>query len=125
MEVLQKMLEHFETKIQCSGSHSKLLKDISMRVKILKRLRDFLEDIFGLDDEGHRFVNAYELAKVRMDLRRWEDIISDCYIVLRALRGPVEMLGAIFKEPEHKTNIKIAIVDLSIIMDNFQMPLGW
>jgi hypothetical protein len=49
VEVLQAMLVYFDTKIQCHGSHAKLLKDISMRVKILKRLREFLEDIFGLE----------------------------------------------------------------------------
>lgn len=66
-------------------------------MKALKRIRDFLEDVFGMDNEGHSRVDEYRLAKIRMDVEQWEVFISECYLVLRAMREPVEMLGTVYQ----------------------------
>ena len=65
LEVLKAMMSEFDTKLQCHGSHAKLLKEVSMRVKALKKIRDFLEEIFGLQNEDHEKIDPYELAKIR------------------------------------------------------------
>ena len=65
VEVLEALLEMFDAKIQCHGAHSALLKEISMRVKVLFRMREFLEEIFGNGNEGHEFVDEFQLAKIR------------------------------------------------------------
>lgn len=65
VEVLEAMVEMFDAKIQCHGPHSKLLKEISMRVKVLQRMREYLEGIFGKVNEGHQFVDEFRLAKIR------------------------------------------------------------
>ena len=97
------------------------MKEISARVKALKRIRDFLEDIFGMENEGHARVDEYRwegvaqvvkgrhersswsnfrLAKIRMDVMQWEVFISECYLVLRAMREPVDMLGTVYQVHE-------------------------
>ena len=65
VEVLEAMLEMFDAKIQCHGPHSALLKEISMRVKVLLKMREYLEGIFGKANEGHQFVDEFRLAKIR------------------------------------------------------------
>lgn len=128
------LYEYFDTKIKCRGQHADLLKEISMRVKVLQRLREFMEKIFGLgvagENEasgggGHERVDPYQLAKIRADIRSWETFISDCYVVLRAMRGPCEDLGEVYKQADYKEAIKVTVLDISIIMDNFKMPEGW
>ena len=32
-----------------------------------------------------------------MDVVQWEEFISECYLVLRATREPVEMLGTVYQ----------------------------
>ena len=64
------ILNKFEAKLACHGVHGQLLKEISIRVKALKEIRKFLEDIFGQENEGHDHVDAYKLAKIRMDVAR-------------------------------------------------------
>ena len=75
VEVLEAMLEMFDAKIQCHGPHSALLKEISMRVKVLLKMREYLEGIFGKANEGHQFVDEFRLAKIR-------------YICVYLLRSP-------------------------------------
>ena len=97
-----------------------------MRVKALKKIREFLEDTFGHElNEGHERVDPYQLAKMRSDVKTWEAFISDCYVVLRAIRGPCEALGELYQQADYKEAIKVIVLDLSIIMDNFKMPTGW
>ena len=52
----------------------------------------FLSRYFNL-----ALIPCSRLAKIRMDVARWEELISDCYFVLRAMRAPVEMLGTVYK----------------------------
>ncbi len=70
-------------------------------------------------------MDAFALAKIRMDMLRWEDIINDAYLVLRAVRGPVEALGTIYADKNYKTTLKTVAVEMSVILDNFKMPEGW
>ena len=49
----------FDRKIRCHGHHGKLLKEVSTRVKALKKIRDFLEDRFGTENEGHEHVDSF------------------------------------------------------------------
>ena len=65
MDVLGTLLGEFDAKIQCHPPHAKLLKDVSMRVKILQKLREFLESTFGKENEGHEGVDPIQLAKTR------------------------------------------------------------
>ena len=158
VEVLEAMLEMFDAKIQCHGSHSALLKQISMRVKVLQKVREYLEGIFGKTNEGHKFVDEFRLAKIRYVLykqsvirvktyrdlylcrsgiKTWEDLIQDCYTILRALRTPVEAISTVYKIDQgedkeevygadhYKNILKRACVDISIIIDNFKIPDGW
>ena len=120
------MLSQFDAKLACHGPHSKLLREVSVRVKVLKKIRDFLENIFGTESEGHDRVDSYKLAKIRMDVQGWETKISDRYLVLKALREPVENLGNLYKQVDkYKDNVKAVVMDLSVILDNFKMPDGW
>ncbi len=143
METLTAMLERFDAAIKCHGPHAKLLKEVSIRVKALNKIRDFLENIFGTDNEGHKRVDSYRLAKIRMDVLKWEEFIRDCYLLLRALRTPIEMLGSVYAiassasrvmeeedddqtdEPGYRAVIKAVAMDVTIILDNFAMPKGW
>ena len=126
VEVLNALLyEYFETKVKCRGQHASLLKQISTRVKVLQNIREFMEKIFGQGNEGHEGIDPYQLAKMRTDIKIWESFISDCYVVLRAMRGPFEALGELYKHSDYKEAIKTIVLDLSIIMDNFKMPTGW
>ena len=59
IEVLTAMLERFDANIQCRGPHAKLLREISLRVKALNKIRDFAEEIFGTENEGHNRVDSY------------------------------------------------------------------
>ena len=76
----------------------------------------------------------------RNGIRSWEELIQDCYTVLRAMRTPVEAIGTLYKiergegkseeelgggEPRYKSLLKQACVDISIILDNFKIPEGW
>ena len=155
VEVLEAMLEMFDAKIQCHGPHSALLKQISMRVKVLLTMREYLEGIFGTANEGHRFVDEFRLAKIRYvrvpcpphrclwmfyrrnGIKTWEELIQDCYTILRAMRTPVEAISTVYKIEQrddrddvygalHYKNIfKQACIDISIIIDNFKIPEGW
>ena len=58
--MLTALLESFQTQLKCHGPHAKLLKDISMRVKALKKIRDFLEQIFGMSNEDHEHIDSYK-----------------------------------------------------------------
>jgi hypothetical protein len=94
-------------------------------------------------------------AVVRSDIRNWEEFISDCYVLLKAMRGPVEALGGVYKTGEkiedeeeeeedeleavspapggqsrgaklhYRDIIKRVSMDMSIILDNFKLPEGW
>lgn len=126
IEVLTAMLDHFDGKLACHGPHAKLLREVSIRVKVLKKIRDFLEQIFGTESDDHDHVDSYKLAKIRMDVAKWETKISDRYLILKAMREPVEKLGDLFKEVDkYKDNIKNIVLELSIILDNFKIPSGW
>ena len=73
----------------------------------------------------------------RSGIRTWEDLIQDCYTVLRAMRTPVEAISTVYKieqrddkdevygESHYKNVLKQACVDISIIIDNFKTPEGW
>ena len=75
----------------------------------------------------------------RSGIRSWEELIQDCYTVLRAMRTPVEAIGTLYKieqdkgeeelgggeQPRYKSLLKQACVDISIILDNFKIPEGW
>jgi len=43
-------------------------------------------------------VDSFRLAKVRMDIHRWEEFVAQCYLVLKAMRVPCESLGTIYQE---------------------------
>jgi hypothetical protein len=142
----------------------RLLREVSARVKALRRIRDFLEEIFGADDEGHDRIDSFRLAKLRLDVHKWEQFIAECYLVLRAMRGPCEALGSLYQEVAAELNgfideptrssaagggggggggapvdagivgaesrsykdiLKTTCLDLTIILDNFDIPQGW
>ena len=61
----------------------------------------------------------------RNDVTKWEEFISACYVLLRALRGSIETLGGVYYENDYRAVVKTVAMDVSVVLDNYDMPTGW
>lgn len=133
LEVLEAVMERFDTKLLCHGPHKRLLEEINMRKEVLQRIRTFLESMFGTaegstsdGDNKKKNVDSYRLEKIRYDIARWEKAVNERLLVLVAMGGSMEKIAHIYEpDKEYKEVIKEVVLDLSVILDNLAMPDGW